>query len=575
MLTFQKLTIVKIISCIVILTFMSNDIGYSMTLRTQTGNIDPTRFLGAAKDIDGEETSVITVTEDNNRTRLFTLKRTLGLSAITLSALLLSGCAPGKTIGKVALWSVGIIGGLTIIINLVEDYNMWKRIKIAINKQFENDDKREEVLTSIKNLKLSLKKNGLFPDHVLYVIPAIVSLAKTHQDIKDICDMLLKFDIKLAENKIDSIKILKEAMPEVIRVSKNIDELKLFTEVGIKLAEEGVTPEYVLQDAIPSIMEKRTFHVYGRFASKVAPAKISQEMNINGNSSNYKVVEIAKTLQDIRDICNMILKLNIKVAKSEIDIRDITWDFGNISAVGEDISMLAYRLAERKAIGKTENIVDEFKLLLELGIRLVENGISTEYIKESAIWIPLEFAETLQDMRDICDKEAEFIMKLEKSKHFPSTLKYTIMQMFSSVSLARNKEELELFMDFAIKLLNFPAWDKINRNLKYGIPAAQEAAKNFDELKLFINHGCVTTAVDMAPHICGYRIYVLNDEVIEALPRVIRDMYSLTIDPDKRKEDFFYSVISGNYSTLTNSRKGELNRILTKSRDRKLRGSSL
>lgn len=131
------------------------------------------------------------------------------------------------------------------------------------------------------NLGIKLAENKINPYYTLRDdIQAVAEVTKTPQELEDICDMLFNLNIKLAENKINPYDTLCNAIPSEAKAAKNAEELKLFINLGIILAENKTSSVYALQRVIRA------------------------------------VTKVAKTTQKIKDICDTLFNLNIKLAEN-------------------------------------------------------------------------------------------------------------------------------------------------------------------------------------------------------------------------------------------------------------------
>ena len=129
-------------------------------------------------------------------------------------------------------------------------------------------------------------QNKIESYHTLrYAVPAAAKVAKTPQELKDMCDALLNLNIKFAENNVYSYYTLQYIIPAAAKAARNADELEIFINLTIKYAENKIYLSDTLEDIIPAI------------------------------------AKTTKTDQELKDICDTLFNLSVIAKNKGIDSR--------------------------------------------------------------------------------------------------------------------------------------------------------------------------------------------------------------------------------------------------------------
>lgn len=359
--------------------------------------------------------------------------------------------------------------------------------------------KNIDELKLFMELGIKLTENKIDPEGALrYTIPAISRLANDAGELKSICDSILKLSIELIiEDKRSYLSIFEETIPSVVRLTSNmhelnnvcgwlstlskkipdefyhplvlesavpeaakaakdIDELKLFMDLGIKLAEKGKNPSYALSYAIPA------------------------------------VAELTRNITELKETCDYLFDLNVNIAY--------------FSPAVDGDALLTHPLSPlkfSKAVKVAKNI-DDLKLFIDSGIKILKSGGLAYDV--FGYFIPAAAA-TARDREEL-KLFMDLVIKISENVEHPHFFSSFGDIIISIDKAAKDRDELKLFIDLGIKL----AENKINpyRTLKFDIPAVARVAKNIGDLKdicdyLFI----LTRKLDRKPDVS----YILENEI--------------------------------------------------------------
>jgi len=224
---------------------------------------------------------------------------------------------------------------------------------------------------------------------------------------KEALQLVRTFARKYAENKISlRYDTLEHAIPAVVEAAKDIEELKLFIERGIKLAEKNINPYYILQFAIPAVAkvskstQKRKaiwntlFNLNETLDKKVYYPYVLQAV----------IVKAAKAARNNMSKLEIFINLVIKYAENEIPI-------------GTALENLILRVTKvPKPAQELKNICDA---LFDLRVLPENKGIDSASFY-NLIDQSLEAAgDSSEDFKEVCnDVMPEMTKKIKNAKVF-------------------------------------------------------------------------------------------------------------------------------------------------------------
>jgi len=193
----------------------------------------------------------------------------------------------------------------------------WGKARKAIREQFHTTKDRKEAMILLTAFVREFTKNKIDPRYtLLYAIPALVKLAKTPQELKDIFDSLLNLNIKLAENKIDPRYTLRDAILALAKIAETPQDVKdmcdYLLSLNIKLVENNIDPTFTMHSAIPAIAEIVTLQNVKDMCDYLSNLNIRlAENERNRNFISYSAIPAlakgAKNLQELKNRCDAFL----------------------------------------------------------------------------------------------------------------------------------------------------------------------------------------------------------------------------------------------------------------------------
>ena len=328
---------------------------------------------------------------------------------------------------------------------------------------------------NIEELKLfialakTLVDKGISPGYTLrYAIPAIARVAQNIDELKETLPSMENLATTLADKVIDSYYALRHTIPKAAEAAKNIEELKLFIGFAIALADKGIDPGYTLEYTIP------------------AAARVAQ--NIDELKEVLPFIEaLAKTLADKGISPGYTLRYAIpaiaRVAQNIEELKETLPSIENLVTTLANKRIyprytLEYAIPEAAEAAKN---IDELKLFIGFATTLADKGIDPRYTLRYAIPKVAGVAKNIDELKEILPFIEALARTLANERMDPDD-----MLQYAIPEAAKNIEELKLFIVFATTLADKgidPGYA-----LEYAIPAVAGVAKNIEELRYICNN---------------------------------------------------------------------------------------
>ena len=124
----------------------------------------------------------------------------------------------------------------------------WDATKTAVYERFKTPSERKEALQYVELFVQELRENGMkYQLFLEEIIPDLVNLSRGMDESR----MFLYLGMKLAENGIYPRPTLERGIPKLVRLTKNTNELKLFVDLAMGLAANAISPNPTLEQCLP------------------------------------------------------------------------------------------------------------------------------------------------------------------------------------------------------------------------------------------------------------------------------------------------------------------------------------
>ncbi|MDD5513070.1 MAG: hypothetical protein PHD09_04830, partial [Candidatus Omnitrophica bacterium] len=132
----------------------------------------------------------------------------------------------------------------------IDPYQFLVEILPVLSRQISN-----RRILEMANSVSRLKKAKLNPLHVFkYCLPGIVAKSRDTQSFIQSLSIAERFSLALQDKHYDYHQLLKEIMPQVTTITRNIDEFNEAMLLGIALVKSGRNPSFALTKMLPEVI---------------------------------------------------------------------------------------------------------------------------------------------------------------------------------------------------------------------------------------------------------------------------------------------------------------------------------